>query len=59
MEVRIHNFLQKVLLWEKRMETKFKRYSETAGSAGYDLYSAVKTTFIPFKPELVKSWCYA
>ena len=37
------------------METKFKRYSETAGSAGYDLYSAVNTTFIPFKPELVKS----
>ena len=45
------------------MEIKFKRYSEntiipmtaTTGSDGYDLYSAVNTSLVPFKPELVKT----
>ena len=45
------------------MEIKFKRYSEnaivsitaTAGSSGYEFYSAVNKRFIPFKPELVKT----
>ena len=45
------------------MEIKFKRYSEnamvpmraTAGSTGYNLYSAVNTSLISFKLELVKT----
>ena len=45
------------------MEIKFKRYSEnavtpmnaTVSSAGYDLYSVVDKTLIPFKTELVKT----